>query len=205
MTQSKVLNEVLSWGKAFIVTFFIAIFLTTFIFQPYKVSGSSMDPTFDGVHLQQNDEKGDHVLAFKSAYIFGNNPSFADIVIVDRRINRERTVKDDFIESAIVNTIVGSDKHHNFLIKRVIGEPGDTLSYKDGSVYRNGEKLEEDYIKEKMAVPFEKVTVPEGHVYVMGDNRNISHDSRAIGPVPIDHIVGKVFLRYYPFNKISFF
>jgi len=72
-------------------------------------------------------------------------------------------------------------------------------------VYRNGEKLEEDYTKEKMSTSFEKVTVPEGHVYVMGDNRNISHDSRAIGPVPTDHIVGKVFLRYYPFNQIDLF
>lgn len=205
MTQSKFLSEAFSWIRAFIFTFVIAILLTTFVLQPYKVSGSSMEPTFDGAHPQLNDQQGDHVLAFKSAYLLGNDPDFGDVVIVDKRIERDRSLKDDFLESAIVRTFVQNDRHHNFLIKRVIGEPGDTLEYKNGYVYRNGEKLEEDYIKEEMRIPFEKVEVPEDHVYVMGDNRNGSHDSRAIGPIPKDHIVGKVFLRYYPFDKIQLF
>lgn len=162
-----------------------------------------MEPTIDGVHIQQQDQKGDHVLAFKTAYLLGNDPSYGDIIILDKRTDRSRTIKDDFLESALVNTFLGSDQNHNFWIKRVIGEPGDTLEYKNGKVYRNGEKLDEDYIKEDMTFPFEKVEVPKDHVYVMGDNRNASHDSRAIGPVPVDHVVGKVFLRYYPFNKIS--
>jgi len=205
MTQSKLLTEVLSWAKALIITFFITIFLTTFVFQPYKVSGSSMEPTFDGAHLDQQDEQGDHVLAFKNAYILGNEPSHGDIVIIDKRTERERSLKDDFLESAIISKLMNEGSTHNFWIKRIIGEPGDTLEYKNGHVYRNGKKLEEDYIKEEMRIPFKKVTVPEDEVYVMGDNRNASHDSRAIGPVPADHIVGKVFLRYYPFDKVEFF
>ncbi|MGO4890492.1 signal peptidase I [Anaerobacillus sp. MEB173] len=81
-------------------------------------------------------------------------------------------------------------------MKRIIGDEGDTLEYKDGRVYRNGEELIEEYLKEDMTFPFETIVVPEKHVFVMGDNRNGSRDSREIGPVPIDNIVGKVLLRF---------
>jgi len=93
----------------------------------------------------------------------------------------------------------------NYWIKRVIGEPGDLLEYIDGKVHRNGNELEEDYIKENMLFPFETIVVPENHVFVLGDNRNNSYDSRDIGTVPIDHVLGKVLFRYYPFDKMTNF
>ena len=78
--------------------------------------------------------------------------------------------------------------------KRVIGRPGDTLEFKDGHVWRNGEELQEPYTKDP-AMNYSRTTpvvVPEGHVFVMGDNRNHSSDSRFIGPVPVDHVLGFV-------------
>ncbi|MNJ75537.1 Signal peptidase I S [compost metagenome] len=78
-----------------------------------------------------------------------------------------------------------------FYVKRVIGLPGDTIEVKGGELYRNGTLLDEPYIKEAMLNNYEQVwEIPEDHVFVMGDNRNNSNDSRSIGPVPQDHIMG---------------
>lgn len=89
-----------------------------------------------------------------------------------------------------------STQGHNIWVKRVIGKPGDKLEFHDGHVYRNGEKLDEPYINEPMEFSMDgSYTVPEGDVFVMGDNRNHSSDSRFIGPVPIDHVLGKVCLQ----------
>lgn len=84
------------------------------------------------------------------------------------------------------------------IIKRVMGLPGDTLTYDHGKMYRNGELLEETYIKEPMDDDYQwEVTIPEGHIFIMGDNRNNSADSRDIGPVEFDQIVGEVFFKLF--------
>lgn len=101
--------------------------------------------------------------------------------------------------------IRNNDDEKNYWIKRVIGEAGDTIEFKDGRVYRNGTELVEIYIKEEMVVPFETIVVPENYIFVMGDNRNGSKDSRDIGPIPKENVLGKVLLRYYPLNKINNF
>ncbi|MDU4698798.1 MAG: signal peptidase I, partial [Paenibacillus sp.] len=68
---------------------------------------------------------------------------------------------------------------------------GDTIEVKDGHVFRNGQQLQEPYIKEQMDAGVSQVwQVPDNHVFVMGDNRNNSNDSRSIGPVPLDHVMG---------------
>jgi signal peptidase I len=72
-----------------------------------------------------------------------------------------------------------------------------------GRVYLNGELLSEDYIKEKMISDLDPVLVPEGHIYVLGDNRNRSSDSRQIGPIPLENIQGKVIARIFPFSKLK--
>ncbi len=84
-------------------------------------------------------------------------------------------------------------------IKRVIALPGETIEVKEGQVYINGRPLKEPYvINEPDKSNYGPLKVPEGHVFVMGDNRPNSADSRYFGPLPIDKIVGKAFLIYWP-------
>lgn len=86
------------------------------------------------------------------------------------------------------------------LIKRLIGLGGDQIKIVDGTVYLNGEKLEEPYISESnqdFSVNLE-LTIPEGQVYVMGDNRRVSLDSRSIGPIDEELLMGKTTVKMYP-------
>ena len=87
-------------------------------------------------------------------------------------------------------------------IKRVIAVPGDTIEIKDGNVFVNGELQNEDYILSKCRGDYPKSTIPEGHIFVMGDNRNNSEDSRFpdVGFVPFDLIRGKAMLVFWPLD-----
>lgn len=105
-------------------------------------------------------------------------------------------------------------------IKRVIGLPGDTVEYKDDILYVNGKAYEEPYLdtyKEHIIddgpltpdfileeTPGGHTTVPEGEVFVMGDNRRFSKDSRHIGTIPLDEIIGDTNLVYWPIKDIRF-
>ena len=160
--SNKIVKEILDWMYAIVLALIIAMVIHIFLIQPTRVSGESMEDTL---------HNGQYLIVTKWHHIMNEMPNYGQIVIIDSRVNRVRT-----------------------WVKRVIGRPGDVLEFKDGYVWRNGEKLQEPYTKDtKMnytrSTP---VTVPEGHVFVMGDNRNHSSDSRFIGPVPVDHILGFV-------------
>jgi signal peptidase I len=89
-------------------------------------------------------------------------------------------------------------------IKRVVAVGGDTVEVKDSTLYVNGVAQEEPYLKEQsIRGIFPEETVPEGYVFVMGDNRNRSGDSRVFGPVKLDSILGGGFLVYWPPGKIG--
>ncbi len=96
-----------------------------------------------------------------------------------------------------------------YWVKRVIATEGQSvkIDYDENSVYVDGEKLDEDYLGEAMINQntITELEVPEGCVFVLGDNRNHSTDGRIIGPVSTDHIVGEAVLRFWPFTKIDTF
>lgn len=96
------------------------------------------------------------------------------------------------------------DQSRDF-IKRVIAVPGDTIEIKDGNVFVNDELQNEDYILDKCRGDYPKVTIPEGHIFVMGDNRNNSEDSRFpdVGFVPFDLIKGKAMVVIWPFEEMK--
>jgi signal peptidase I len=110
---------------------------------------------------------------------------------------------DIIVFKAHVYSDTGEEKD---LIKRIIGMEGDVIEIKDGVVYRNGEALEEDYIYGGITpgdmAPF---TVDEGYVFVMGDNRQNSLDSRdpSVGEVAVSDVLGRVDLRLFPFDQIG--
>lgn len=162
--------------KELVVAALIAFLIMQFI-KPTIVKESSMQPT-----LFENN----YIFLSKQSYKFAD-PKRGDIIVFHTNLTTQK----------------GEEK---LLIKRIIGLPGDEISIMDGNVFINGEKQEEDYILEGFTSGYlEDFVVPEGEIFVMGDNRGVSLDSRAeeIGTIDIDKIVGKAFFRLYPFGDIG--
>lgn len=179
----KRLKEIFNWLGSLVIAFLIVVLIGVFVFQPTKVIGHSMDPTLRDTQ---------RVYISKLLHTFSSTPNYDNIVIIDRRVDRKRTFLDDLLDTPILNLFNGGSKDREIWIKRVIGKPGDVLEFKDNKVFRNGTALNEPYIKETMNYKSdEKFIVPADHIFVMGDNRNYSSDSRMIGFIPIDHVLGK--------------
>ena len=99
--------------------------------------------------------------------------------------------------------IVVIKTHDTYLIKRIIGLPGETIEYKDGKLYINNKIMKDPYFKDNNTNDFEKVKIPKNHYYVMGDNRSVSIDSRLIGTVDINDIMGTTKLVLFPFSDFG--
>jgi len=185
--KNKFVKEIYEWIYSITISLAIALFVHIFIFQPTKVVGQSMEPTL---------HEADYLVVSKLSHTFQRLPEYGDIVIIDSRVNRERDWKDDVAEP--VNNYLSLFKgpaslSHDVWVKRIIGKPGDTIAFQNGKVIRNGQVLNETYTKEDMRYfSDKKVVVPADHVFVLGDNRNNSSDSRIIGPIPLNHVLGTV-------------
>lgn len=166
-------KETISWVLTLLVAFIIFFVCRQFLFAPVKVEGKSMVPTF---------ENNNRIMISKITKI-----SHFDMIVFH-------------------SPVAGSD-----YIKRVIGVPGDTIEIRNDVLYVNGKKYKEPYLEanKKKVMPGQnltgnlKVTVPAGSLYVMGDNRQYSSDSRDFGFVPKKDVVGEVVFRFYPLNEIS--
>jgi signal peptidase I len=167
------------------------MFINIFVFQPTYVDGMSMEPTL---------HDGDRLIINKIPHTFNLKPAYGDIVVIDSRVDNPRTVKDDITENfrnnAISILLLKLPQDEFYWIKRVVGKPGDVIEFKSGKLVRNGKVIDESYIAETMDYASnEKITVPDGSIFVMGDNRNHSKDSRYIGCVPFSHIIGKYIVK----------
>ena len=166
-------KEIFSWFKSVVIALILALIIREFIFTPVIVSGKSMEPTF------HNDNR-----------------------VVITKIHEI----DNF--DMIVFHAPGAEGDY---IKRVIGIPGDFVVMKDDRLYINGEEYPEDYVKENREQIFEgqkltqdlEVEVPDGYLYVLGDNRRNSTDSRVIGLVDEKSVVGEVKFRFYPLKDLG--
>ncbi|MCM2676727.1 signal peptidase I [Alkalicoccobacillus plakortidis] len=165
----------LAWVKAIVIAILLAVIIRTFLFTSYEVRGESMLPTA---------HEGELFIINKLNYQFGE-PNHDDLIVF------HATQSEDYI-------------------KRVIGLPGDTIRVESDVLYINDEPVEEPYLDDvkpgpgKYTEDFDEVFVPEGHVFVMGDNRPSSLDSRRIGFISEDQIVGKVDLRFWPLSEFTF-
>jgi len=174
----KLLDIVQEWISSIALSVAIALVINVFIIQHMVVEGHSMDPTLSN---------HEHLVISKLSHSMKQVPDYGDIVTIDSRVSRERSLQDDLSEP-ISHLFV---KQNYVFIKRVIGKPGDVLEFKNGVVYRNGIQLDEPYLLESMK--YSKagtVTVPANSIFVMGDNRNNSMDSRMLGHIPLDHVLG---------------
>lgn len=186
--KSGFVKSLCEWIDSFIVSFVAVVIIFTFFVGKVKVDGESMmDTLLDKDQLIVTD--------------FCYNPQRGDIVIVSR--NPENSDDSEKL------------KYNQPIVKRVIAVAGDTIEItEDGKVLLNDEELDEPYIRnyeDHLGTPqvnlVNKETVPEGCVFVMGDNRHNSHDSRTndIWMVDKRYILGKVLLRVYPFENIKTF
>ena len=173
------------WLFTLLIAFVVTGLMNMFIFQTYRVEGHSMDPTLSNQEL---------LFVSKLVHTFSQEPDYNDIVIIDSQLGKEETIQNQFLDMGLIATLTG-DTNQNIYVKRVIGKPGDSIEIKNGYVYRNHKKIKEPYVKEPMnAFIQKKWMVPPHHIFVMGDNRNNSQDSREIGPIPMNHILGKVWM-----------
>jgi signal peptidase I len=185
-----ILREIYNWASSIVTGVALALFINMFLFQPTTVAGNSMQPTL---------EDQDFIALSRLSRTLHREPNYGDIVVIDSRVNRSRTWQDDLVDPyyALLNStgISPNDRHHLW-VKRIIGKAGDVLEFRDGKVYRNGTALNEPYLKETMRYSStKKIVIPENHVFVLGDNRNNSADSRYIGTIPTDHILGTMLFK----------
>ena len=174
-------NEIIEWLESFVFALLVVQLFFIFVFRIVMVDGISMNDTL---------VNGDRLIMSHVNY----TPKFDDIVVIK------------------------SDAANKILIKRVIGVEGDkvVVNYNENHVYVNDELIPNDHIKEimldstmyfdstyRIADGVYEYDVPEDHIFVMGDNRNDSKDSRSIGFIPDEEIMGKAVFRIYPFKSIG--
>ena len=185
----------LEYLQSILMAFFIAIIIMAFLGRSYMVEGASMEKTLF------NSER---VLVEKVSYYLGE-PKRGDIVVLMNP--RQQKYANWFLDTfSFVKDIFVMDMSTRPYIKRVIGLVGDTIEVRGGKAYLNGVMLEEPYVSEEIWWDYGPTTIPEGYVFVMGDNRNHSDDSRgSVGFLETDRILGKAVVRFWPLNKITAF
>lgn len=209
-TKAK-MKDIFEWIYCIIIAVVLALLIRYYVGTPTIVKQSSMYPTF-----KQNErlilnriyrtkktvpQRGE-VITFESPSLSYVDPSNADLNNPTAEYENEHN---GWFSKFVYNVLeIGKTSY----IKRVIGLPGEHVEIKDGKVYINGEELEENYLSENVVTEstdgaFTDLIVPEGTVFVMGDNRGASSDSRRFGCIPYDKIESKVCLRFWPLNRFG--
>ena len=182
--KKETIREIVEWSACIIIAVVLALTIKFYVGTPTLVKHTSMYPTL---------KDGEILLLSKISYKLHDLERF-DVVVI---------------------------KEDDWIIKRVIGLPGDNVSYKDNELYINDKLVEDKHAdgltkdfdlddiwiagemegKTNFKEPFE--TIPEGYYLVLGDNREISKDSRSVGLIPMEEIKGKAVVRFWPLTKIS--
>ncbi|MBI2954635.1 MAG: signal peptidase I [Chloroflexi bacterium] len=181
--------------ETILLTVVIFLFVRSVV-QNFKVEGRSMEPTL---------QTGQYLLVNKAVY-WRLDPAEVKRFIPDFVPGREKISFEPFY-------VFGQPQHGDVIvfrypkdptrdfIKRVIALPGETIAVREGKVYVNDKPIEESYILDKPTYYVEKQVVPPDNFFVLGDNRNNSLDSHVWGMVPIEDVIGKAWLCYWPLEK----
>jgi signal peptidase I len=173
----------------------VAVAIKTFLIQPFYIPTESMLPTI---------EVNDRVMVSKLNYRFGE-PQRGDIVVFLSPLNGEddasfpKRVARVILEAVGIRTASADD-----LIKRVVAIAGDTVEIHDGKLFVNEAEVDEPYLLEEATMgDFGPIVVPADSVFVMGDNRDVSYDSRRFGPIANENLVGEAVLRIWPISRFG--
>lgn len=206
ITGKKVFYEIVEWIICFLIAYVLYLIINYFFGTISCIKQTSMYPTA---------VEGERVTIQRSK-VFKKDLNYGDIVIFESPLNidTESSSNIEDVTAKFVNKTGLEAFTYYFMgigkveyIKRVIGLPGDHIEVTaEGTVYRNNQKLDEEYLTNKytsLGGAYFDVTVPKDCVYVMGDNRLYSMDSRYFGCIPIEKITGYVGIRIWPLNKIG--
>ena len=174
----------------------IAVVIKTFLVQPFYIPSDSMVPTI---------LVNDRVMVSKLSYQFGD-PQRGDLVVFISPFNTE-VEQENFFEAVVRHVVeaVGiRTASADDLIKRVVAIGGDEVMVREGKLHINGAEVAEPYLLEQGVMPdFGPVVVAADNVFVMGDNRLVSYDSRRFGTIPEERLLGEAVVRIWPFDRIG--
>ncbi|MCL5446697.1 MAG: signal peptidase I [Actinobacteria bacterium] len=173
-------RRLIEWGVILLVAVSLAFVVRTSVLETFYIPSGSMEPTL---------MIGDRILVDKLSFQLGGKVATGDIVVFKR--------------PPWANV---GPPNIKYLVKRVIGLPGQTVSSHGGQVYIDGKLLKEPFLpKGTITQGIKTQTIPKNHYFVMGDNRPDSEDSRFFGPIPGSLIVGKVVARIWPLSRFKIF
>lgn len=211
MSKKEILKEIWEWIYCILIAIVIAVLVKYFLCTPTVVQMDSMYPTL---------KQGDRLLLNRTVVTFKQELKRGQIITFEAPTKEKYSSID---EIDINNPVAQYNNNANSIwkkfaynvleigkrnyIKRVIGLPGEHVQIMDGKVYINGEVLEESYLDESVTTEatgvFYDIVVPENSLFVMGDHRSVSLDSRSFGCVPYSKVESRVAFRFWPINKFG--
>ena len=200
-TRSRGIQLVREYTTLIIIAILLASFVRAFIGQAYWIPSESMVPTL---------KVGDRVIVSRISYKLGD-PDRGDIIVFQNPGFVDRGRKDPISRvgrNALELLGIGQPKE-KYYIKRAIGMPGDRLSIHDNAVFINGKKLSEPWLQKDVFTADngefggKEIIIAKGRYFMMGDNRDYSADSRVFGLVKRSAMVGRAFVRVYPFGRFG--
>jgi signal peptidase I len=184
-----------------VVALGLALSIQAYAVKPYRIPSASMEPT---LHV------GQRVLVNRLSHRLGSTPKVGDVVVFRPPADADAGTCGDGASGAGTPrpcATPGPGRHDQVFIKRVVAVGGDTIAVRDGRAVRNGRVADEPFIRScdgGSGCDFpEAIRVPDGYVFLMGDNRGGSDDSRYWGPIPVSRIIGKAIATYWPPSRVG--
>lgn len=207
--KKQLIKEIFEWGYCIVIAVVLALVVRYYIGTPTVVQMESMTPTF---------QPGDRLILNRLAITLGKDIKREEVITFEAPSSEYKSSaeadKNNFVAKYNYEpknffkkfSYYVLDINKKSYIKRVIGLPGEHVQIENGNVYIDGTLLNESYLQDGIKTDskiFSEFTVPEGCLFVMGDNRSGSMDSREFGCIPIEKVESKVWLRFYPFSKFG--